>query len=308
MAALQSGLLIARCCLPLLFQIHQGDGVTPQTVGALTTLARAWNASEQDRAKLRAELYSIPGWEDEVANKLVKLTIASRYDNRREKLGLRLGELWPRWEARTMNEAERLEFQTLDAEARREDRIASKISPFRIELGSIIVALGNLRDDQSVRFIAPLLAEQSETMDESSDASVGSAQAKAANALRILTYHNVQLKGSPKLFSVEEWRKWWAENRKHYEPIPPALAALEATEGGTKRPPAPLPAPPKSSDKPRTEPTEAPTAPASPAEQHLVASTSPWPWLAGAVALLVSVLFTIRQLRKGRNSSGVAPD
>lgn len=259
--------------------------------------------NDEQRQLLRAELKSLPDWENRLANMLVKIAVAARYDPSQKATDAQTeAYIVARKVAGPLSEVQKREFAGM---ATRELR--GHASSAAMEMYYVVTAVTGLEDADVVRFTAPLLAERSEDFDEG-DATVRSVKTCAGGGLSSLARKGVKLPGTPPqpFAGVDAWRQWWKENRQHYEPIPPALAALEASEGGTKPTPSPstpvpaTPTPAPATPSPTPEATPAPVASPSPVAQvPKAASKSVWPILAcvGAAIVLI-VLFARRSAKR----------
>ena len=205
-------------------------------------LLRDVRLSSEKRKEYADEVFSLPDCESRLAGVMAKLAIASRYNG---AMDTRSREIDPLLEKihngkYTPEELERgREFvQWQSAEA----KIVSSAGKARMELHGIVDALGEMADVRAIPLICPILAERSEVIDKFSDAPMKPCQEHAVSALRVSTFRGLNLPGNPDNLLIEDWRKWWQESRHRYHPPPPALAELEATEGGTRLlTPAPQP-------------------------------------------------------------------
>jgi len=201
---------------------------------------RSNNRTPEQRAALLVALDRVPNWEDRLAKRMAELALEARYDGESERIAwhelqplqrrVESGALTPEEAERRRNAVERM---------RAETPIVIKVKEARRELNLIQDALSGLGDERAVRFLAPLLAEQSAPINYFTDSISEPVQNVAAGRLGVLALR-ARLAGTPlpddpngkDRYALKTWRKWWAANRHRYEPLPEALAALEATRGG----------------------------------------------------------------------------
>lgn len=233
---------------------------------------------------------------------MAKLAIPSRYNG---AMDTRTREIQPLLEKidtgnYTPEELERARefYRWRDAEI----EVVIRAKKARGELQWIIDALGEMADKRAVAFVCPILSERGAEIDIYSDGPTGTPQHSAAEALRVSTFRGLALPGAPDGYVIEDWRKWWQENRHRYPPPSPTLAELEATEGGT-RPLTRTPSPPSPSATPVVPVSVSPSAPVSPstpAEKIEIAPSAPkfsFVWLL-AVAITLGLFALLARRHK----------
>ena len=258
--------------------------------------------SSEKRKEYTDEVFSLPEGENRLEKVMAKLAIASRYNGAMDN---RTREIQPLLEKihtgnYTPEELERgREFvQWQSAEA----KIVNGVTKARLELQGILEALGEMADARAIPFLCPILAERGAEIDIYSDGPTATPQRIAIGALRVSTFRGLNLPVNPDNLLIEDWRKWWRENRNHYPPPPPALAALEATEGGT-RPLTPAPPPPISpatptpnGEAPASTPGSSTPSPAKAAAEQRGPRILPFWLIALPVILLLLALLARRRI------------
>lgn len=213
----------------------------------------ATRKNPEELQQMKEALYQVPNWENRLAEALARLAVASRYNGPYDKLKsieFALPELHQKAQRGEQFTAEELErYKQYVLWTRGESRVLNKANEAGSGIYTIMEALGNMADERAIPLIAPILSERGRIINSDSDVAGSTPQADAAHGLRLLVLRGVSLPDAPitKYSDVEHWRIWWKENRAKYGPVPPALAALEVTEGGTRPIPAaatPPPAPP----------------------------------------------------------------
>ena len=258
--------------------------------------------SLEKRKEYANEVFSLPDCENRLAGAMAKLAIPSRYNG---AMDTRTREIQPLLEKidtgnYTPEELElaREFYRWRDAEI----EVVIRAKKARGELQWIIDALGEMADKRAVAFVCPILSERGAEIDIYSDGPTGTPQHSAAEALRVSTFRGLALPGAPDGYVIEDWRKWWQENRHRYPPPSPTLAELEATEGGT-RPLTRTPSPPSPSATPVVPVSVSPSAPVSPstpAEKIEIAPSAPkfsFVWLL-AVAITLGLFALLARRHK----------
>ncbi len=286
-AALYHGIL--SCAL------HAGE-VDPEVWERLRPFLVPKKTPEQLQ-QMKEELDRVPNWETRLAEALARLAVASRYNGPYEKLqrqDLALPEIYQksqRGESLSMQEREQLKEYVLWT--RDEGKVLNKARDAGVGIHRIMDALGNMADERAIPLIAPILSERGSIINSDSDVAGSTPQENAADGLRLLVLRGVNLPNAPitKYSDAEHWRAWWKENRAKYGPVPPALAALEATEGGTRPiPPASTPPPSPPATPVITTPVLPPAVfPSTPETKTEIAPSAPklsFVWLLAIPAIL----------------------
>jgi hypothetical protein len=201
--------------------------------------------SEEQRAVYRDRFFAIPDMQGVVAGVMGDLAEKSIYRGARDELSDRFRVLERKSQAlkssgsvgenAAMDELVRVG-ELLTMENKKRDQAWLAIS----ELRELIEGLAYMRDQRVIRFIGPLLAVDGFVYD-GGDFAAYPPEHVAAGAVRRLGRSGVV----PVPEDVSEWnvpaaRRWWADNRLRYGPIPERLKAIDG--GSLSKPNAGAPA------------------------------------------------------------------
>jgi hypothetical protein len=241
------------------------------------------------------QIFEIPGWEDRMAKHIAELVTAARIspEDLRGYYNI-FGEPGSR--------SPQLKRDPPDADIAAARRVEASLNARRM-LNSLLGTLTNMRDRRIVPFVAPLLAETTPAF-HGDDYSISEPQERARELLahyaRLGIIENVPQTLDLSIRQFAAWRKWWAEHRDEYPPVPEPLRAIDAGEASGNAPKPPAPAAGSHS----TPPPPRPTAPAipTPADPDSTAdSRQPAFKLllvgAGAALALAAVFFALRRRR-----------
>ena len=212
----------------------------------------------EERKAYADKLFSLRECESRLGGTMARLAIASRYNGALDDRTWTIQPIFKKIHAGNYTAEELEQYREFDRWREAESKIVNRATTARTDLQWIIEALGEAADERVVPFLCPLLAERGQVIDKFSDGPTGTPQERSAHALRVSTFRGLTLHGAPDGYVIEDWRRWWRQNRHRYPPPPPVLAELEATEGGT-RPLPPVTTPPA----PPATPTPKAAAPAS---------------------------------------------
>ena len=114
----------------------------------------------------------------------------------------------------------------------------------RVELDKALKSLRNLNDRRIVSLMAPILAETTVGI-HGDDFSFGTTQESAGDMLGELARRGVIEKPRETNryggYDVESWRRWWAENRSKFDPVPAPLRAIDEGRTAVLAPSTPPP-------------------------------------------------------------------
>ena len=239
---------------------------------------RAPKLSIEELRQMKDALYAIPDWENRLGDALARLALASRYSGSYDTIQKENAEFLAKRQSNTpLTPEEAQQWKEHVLRLQKEGRIRERTTDSRAEIYNIMHALSHTADERVIPLVAPILFEQIREIYEG-DSRITVPQDEAAGALLNLSLRGVKMAGAPTGYNLNEWRKWWKENRGNYGPVPPALAALEATEGGTRPiPPAatPPPAPPATPTPKAAVPASTPESSISPAPKPVAEQISP---------------------------------
>ncbi len=301
----QIALLMACLCSVSVAHSEQSrsllPSVPPDIFDALLPAANR-TLTEPERTQRLARLHALPDWEERLGEAIAKLAIKSRYDGKYIKLMEEWSRL-PNEKAAPLGvppSATELRARELSAMVSQEIPNMNRARDAWSELADIFNLLTRSKDSRAVAFIGPILSENALPIVHDLVDTLEPMQEHAAYQLGGLRTAGVLPPETPGRYSadLDKWRTWWKENRRNYEPIPAALAALEATEGGTKPTPAPSTPVPVSTPAPATPVPESPGGSPRPASAPSVQEAPPWGVV--AVTALIAIVLAWGLNRRGR--------
>ncbi len=203
------------------------------------------------------ELFALPSWKDNMAQWLADKTMESRVNASEVDLHFRV----------RMNDGN-IRQQAYDnpemlAMLRRVDAAETA----RHKISAVLRSIEALRDSRTVPLVAPLLAETSIPF-TGSESNLPPPQDNAHRLLNELVRLKVIERpretnrfGSSDL---EHWRRWWAENRAKFDPVPESLRAIDEGRAGVETGAANATPKPAVAPKPELSPTVPPATVAGP--------------------------------------------
>jgi hypothetical protein len=178
---------------------------------------------EADRVRLRAELFALPAWEERLGKVMAELAARARYDGKYDRLSVERDAvpIDPKNPEAGIARMREIGKMIEDEGVRRSDA-----KDARSRLWQLLDNLSAVRDKRVFSLIAPLLFEKTAVISEG-PYRLDSTQTKAASSLHVLRISSPVPQKTPEGADVDDWLRWWKENRKDYAPVPKALAALE---------------------------------------------------------------------------------
>lgn len=255
----------------------------------------------EERKAYADKLFNLRDCENRLAGIMAQLAINSRYNGAMDDRTWAIQPLSKKIDTGNYTAEELEQYREFRKWRDDESKIVNRATTARTHLQWIIEALGETADERAVPFLCPILAERGEVIDKFSDGQTGAPQERAAHALRVSTFRGLTLPGNPESYDPKKWRKWWQENRHRYPPPPPALAELEATEGGTRPlPPATTPPAPPATPSPKVAaPASTPEPATLPLAKPAAEEASPRISLLWLIALpVILLLFALLARRR----------